>query len=617
MKRGISAGRVQSVALRMIVEREYEILAFNKEEYWSFAAHLEGSTKPIFRARLVKWKDETLRQGNKSAKRSIENEAQALEIEETLKKSPFLIQSIKRKAKKQNAPLAYTTSKLQQDASRTLGFTVKKTMMVAQKLYEGIEIKGEPVGLITYMRTDSTRVSEEALTQVRDYITNHFDSAYLPEKARRIKQKANIQDGHEAIRPTKMELTPETLKTHLNRDELRLYALIWRRFVGSQMNPKLMDETVLTIQAGDGLFEAKGLITTFPGYTVLYEKEDTSEDTEKSGDLPKLEEGEVLKVCDLEKTQNFTKPPALYSEASLVKALEENGIGRPSTYASIISTIQNRDYVEKVDSRFHPTELGMVVTELLTKSFPDLMNVSYTAQMENQLDVVESGGRTWQNLLSDFYGNFEVSLKDAEEQMPNMKRDGLSTDLLCETCGKPVVIKTGKYGQFLSCSNYPECTYAKKIKDVDPDTTKVQVLKGMIGKEQERTPPKVEEPCPDCGGELVHKRGRYGEFIACSNYPDCRHIHKQTIGVACLRENCKGNVHVKKSRKGKTFYCCTRYPDCDYVSWDKPTGEACPNCNAPSLYEKKRKKELIHYCENKECQYSRVVEEKETVNASL
>lgn len=605
VKRGISAGRVQSVALRMIVDREYEILAFNQEEYWAISVRLEGSRKPVFKAKLVKWRDQAVRQGNKATKFAIENEAQAKEIEEILKEGPFLLHSIQRKAKKQAPPVPFTTSKLQQDASRALGFSVKKTMVVAQKLYEGVEIGGEPVGLITYMRTDSTRVSEESLAEVRSYIEERFGPPYLPKEARRLKQKANVQDGHEAIRPTNIKYTPDSVKANLDRDAWRLYALIWKRFVASQMNPKLMDETVFNIQAGPGAFESRGVVTTFAGFSIL-NMENASKDDAKSeigSDLPALQEGEALRVHELEKQQNLTKPPARYSEASLVKALEENGVGRPSTYAAIIATIQNRDYVEKREGRFFPSELGLVVINLLTGSFPDLMDVKYTARMENQLDEVEAGKKTWRNLLRDFFEGFHTNLKNAETHMPNIKREGIQTDLSCRKCGKPLVIKAGKYGQFLSCSNYPECTFASKIKDVDPQKTNMLVLKGMIGMERE-VDQDIGMRCPDCGGKLVRKRGKYGEFTACSNYPDCRYIHKERVGVTCPKDGCGGDIHVKKSKRGKIFYCCTNYPKCDFVSWDKPTGEACPECKAATLYEKQRARQVTHYCAEKPCGYS-------------
>ncbi|MDJ0837354.1 MAG: type I DNA topoisomerase [Acidobacteriota bacterium] len=610
VKRGISAGRVQSVALRMIAEREYEIINFDKEEYWAFYAQVEGSEKPAFRTRLMRWQGENIRQGNKPAKATIDNEKLAREVETTLKHSTFSVASIKRKARRQNPAAPFTTSKLQQDASRALSFSVKKTMMIAQKLYEGIEIEGEPVGLITYMRTDSTRVSDEAINQVRDYIGQKFDADYLPAEPRRIKQKSGAQDGHEAIRPTNVNYEPDDIAKFLDKDELRLYTLIWRRFVASQMTAKKMDETVLTIEAGPGEFEAKGLVTTFPGFSVVYVEKSSAPKEEEGdkADLPKLDEGETLKVHELEARQNFTKPPARYSEASLVKALEENGIGRPSTYATILSTIQNRDYVEKRDNRFHPSELGMVVTDLLTKSFPDLMDIKYTAKMEDLLDEVEEGGRTWRELLGEFYTGFRTELDEAEDKMPNMKRDGLETDLTCEECGeRKLVIKSGKYGQFLSCSGYPDCTGAKKIKDLKLEDTQIPVLRAMIGQEEEPLPA-ITEPCPECGGELIHKRGRYGDFIACSNYPDCRYIHKETIGVKCPREDCTGEIQQRKSKKGKIFYSCTGYPKCDFISWDKPNGETCPECKAPTLYDKPRKKNPITYCGNKDCDYSRELE---------
>jgi len=607
LKRGISAGRVQSVALRMIVEREYEIIAFDTEEYWTFSAQLEGDNKPAFKARLVKWHEENLRQGNKQAKKTIADEDEARGVANILRNAPYRVQTIQRKAKVQNPPAPFTTSKLQQDASRALGFSIKKVMMVAQKLYEGIEINGEPVGLITYMRTDSTRVSEEAITQVRDYIGSRFEAGYLPKEPRRTKAKTGAQDGHEAIRPTHVEYEPDSIARFLDKDELRLYSLIWKRFLASQMTAKRMDETVIAIEAGPGLFEAKGLVTTFPGFTTLYTEKLSAgqDDPFQAADLPNLNEGETLALQDLEPRQNFTKPPARFSEASLVKALEENGIGRPSTYATIIATIQNRDYVEKREGRFHPSELGMVVTDLLTNAFPDLMDIQYTARMEDRLDDVEGGKRTWQELLQDFYTSFKANLDMAETDMPNMRREGLTTDINCEECAKPMVIKSGKYGQFLSCSGYPECASAKKIKDIDPKSTQIRVLKGMIGKEAEPNP-SLGQPCPDCGGELVVKRGRYGEFIACSNYPECRYIHKELIGVSCPKDG--GDIQEKKSKRGKVFYGCTNYPNCDFVSWDKPNGEACPDCGAETLFEKNRKKDPIYYCGNRECGYTRPIE---------
>lgn len=601
IKAGISAGRVQSVALRMIVEREYEIIAFVSEEYWTFAADLQGDQPPQFTSKLVKWDEATLRQGIKAAKKTIENATEAEAIELVLKQADYMVGDVKRKARKQNPPPPYTTSKLQQDASRGLSFTVKKTMTLAQRLYEGKEIDGETQGLITYMRTDSTRVSDDAITDVRQFIGETYGDKHLPEKPRFFKQKKNAQDGHEAIRPTKSALTPDQLAPFLERDELRLYTLIWRRFVASQMAAKELDETVLTINAGPGTFETKGVVVVFPGFSAVYGEKSGGEETPE---LPSLAVGEKLELLALNKSQNFTKPPARYNEASLVKALEENGIGRPSTYASIIATIQGRTYVEKDQGRFVPSELGILVTDLLTKSFPDLMDIHYTARMEERLDEVEQGNRTWQSLLSDFYSSFTQFLKQAEDKMPDMKRTGLITDLTCEVCGKPTVIKNGKYGPFLSCSAYPECTFAKRLRDLDPAETAVPVLQALINLVRTESKP-TDLECPRCAGKLVFKKGRYGEFIACSNYPDCTYIHQETTGVACPKDPCEGEILVKKSKKGKVFYGCSAYPKCDFVSWNRPTGSACPDCGEVTTFVKERKRgDNTIYCPNSDCSFS-------------
>lgn len=596
IKAGIPAGRVQSVALRMIVDREYEILAFNSEEYWSFEAELEGP--PPFKTKLVKWKGDAVRSGVKPTKCTIENETQAAAIEKALKQASFVVSDVKRKAKKQNPVPPFTTSKLQQDASRSLSFTVKRTMTVAQRLYEGKEIDGETSGLITYMRTDSTRVSDDAIRDVRQYIDTTYGDRYLPEKPRYFKQSKNAQDSHEAIRPTRVALTPELASPFLDRDELRLYTLIWKRFVASQMAPKEMDETVLQVQASDGLFETKGVVVTFPGFSAVF-----GEATQDEAQLPDVKTGAVLDLLALTKTQNFTKPPARYNEASLVKALEENGIGRPSTYATIIATIQNRTYVEKDQGRFVATELGFLVTDLLTNSFPDLMDIHYTAKMEGLLDEVERGTRTWQSLLGDFYDTFNDFLKQAEDKMPDLKHLGLKTDLKCESCGSATVIKNGKYGTFLSCSNYPECTYAKRLRDLDPASTAVPILKALINlvKTDQVV---VDQKCPRCEGQLVRKKGRFGEFTACSNYPDCTYIHQETTEVPCPKDSCDGEILIKKSKKGKVFYGCSAYPKCDFVSWDRPTGNPCPACDEKTTFLKERKRggNLV-VCANKECAY--------------
>ncbi|PIE03615.1 MAG: DNA topoisomerase I [Acidobacteria bacterium] len=606
VKRGISAGRVQSVALRMIVDREYAILAFKPEEYWTLTATMRGSVPPDFKTKLIKWEGKSLRVSAKKTASAIENGDQAKDMASLIKASDFTLSHIQKKARRQNPPPPFTTSKLQQDASRSLGFSVKKTMMVAQRLYEGVEIDGEPRGLITYMRTDSTRVSDEALTEVRHFIGSHYPPEYLPKTARQPKQKkGKIQDGHEAIRPTHADNTPERLTPYLNSDELRLYTLIWKRFVASQMEAKRMNETVFHIEAAKGLFESRGLVTTFPGFSALYQesKARSQEKVEKSADLPDLQQGETLQCLNLNTEQIFTKPPARYSEASLVKALEDNGIGRPSTYAAIISTIQNRDYVEKKQARFHPTNLGMIVTDMLLASFSDVMDIQYTARMENQLDRVEEGKQTWQNLLGEFYRGFEDHLVAAKEKMPDLKREGIHTDIDCELCGKPTVIKSGKYGQFLSCSDYPNCKFAKPIKEIKLESTNMPLLKGMIGVREEISESEG-KTCPSCGkGSLVQKRGKFGEFIACSNYPECRYIHRESTGVKCPDKDCNGEIIERKSKRGKIFYGCSAFPKCHVVFWDKPVDIPCPSCTSPFLTEKKTKRQHVYVCPDKECGY--------------
>ena len=606
VKRGISAGRVQSVALRMIVDREYDILAFIPEEYWVLTALLKGSIPPDFKTRMIKWDGNSIRVSAKKTRFAIENAEQAKTITKELEQAQYVLKDIQKKAKKQNPPQPFTTSKLQQDASRSIGFSVKKTMMVAQKLYEGIEIDGEPRGLITYMRTDSTRVSEDALSDVREFIKTNFDPEYLPAAAKRPpNKKDNVQDAHEAIRPTHATNTPESLAPYLGKDELRLYTLIWKRFVASQMEAKRMNETVFHIEAARGLFESRGIVTTFPGFTTLYQetKPKSADIEEKSPDLPDLKKGETLTCLKLNKDQIFTKPPARFSEASLVKALEENGIGRPSTYAAIISTIQNRDYVEKKQGRFHPSDLGMVVTAMLVSSFSEVMDIKYTARMEDQLDSVEAGDQTWQGLLKEFYKGFEERLNVATQQMPDIKREGIKTDIPCELCKSETVIKSGKYGQFLSCSDYPNCKFAKPIRDIDSETTQMPLLKAMIGVKED-APESAGKPCPQCkDGELVQKRGKYGEFIACSNYPECRYIHRESTGVPCPKKDCKGDIIERKSKRGKVFYGCSEFPNCDFVLWEKPINKACPSCAKPFMLEKQTKRLHQYYCADKSCGY--------------
>src|SRR5262245_36587487 len=469
VRRGISAGRVQTVALRMIVDRENEIKAFVPEEYWSIIAKLEAHEPPQFEARLAKIKGKTA---------EVKNQAEADHVLEAVKNSEFLVESVVTKEKKRNPVPPFTTSKLQQDASRRLRFTVKKTMMLAQRLYEGIELGEEGrIGLITYMRTDSPRVSDEALEMVRSYVSDVYGGPYLPEKPVVYKGKKDAQDAHEAIRPTFVGRTPDDLKPFLSEDELKLYRLIWTRFVASQMNPAVYDQTTIEISAKDYLFRENGRVLKFDGFLKVYEESSDDEinakptgDEEDDISLPPLTVGEKLRLLEITPKQHFTEPPPRYTEASLVKALEEKGIGRPSTYATILTTIQDREYVTKDQGKFRPTELGTVVTDMLVKHFEDIFDIQYTARMEEELDDVEDGKMTWVEALDEFYKKFAKDLKKASKNMENLKAQEIPTDEVCEKCGSPMVKKWGQFGSFLACSAYPECKNTKELPSEETTT---------------------------------------------------------------------------------------------------------------------------------------------------
>ncbi|PYS40516.1 MAG: type I DNA topoisomerase [Acidobacteria bacterium] len=647
VRRGISAGRVQTVALRMIVEREREILAFQPQEYWSIIAKLEGHEPPQFEARLVKTK-------GKSAE--VKQQKQAEHIVGVVKNSEFVVDSVVTKEKKRNPVPPFTTSKLQQDASRRLRFSVKKTMMLAQRLYEGIELGDEGrIGLITYMRTDSTRVSDDAMQMVRSYISDIYGGPYLPEKPVFYKSKKDAQDAHEAIRPTFVGRRPDDLKPFLSEDELKLYRLIWTRFVASQMNPAVYDQTTVEISAKDYLFRASGRVMKFDGFLAVYE-ESTDEDAkplepddEQDLRLPPLKQGEKLKLIDITPRQHFTEPPPRYTEALLVKALEEQGIGRPSTYATILTTIQDREYVTKDQGKFRPTELGTVVTEMLVKHFEDIFDVQYTARMEEELDEVEDGKMTWVQALDEFYKKFEKDLKRASKNMENLKKKEIPTDEVCEKCGSPMVIKWGQFGRFMACSGYPECKNTKEIPsdeapkegEASAETAEAELCencgkpmalkRGRFGQflactgypeckttrkltAGTKTPKKpdtiLDEVCPQCGqAKLALKVGRFGEFISCSNYPKCKYIKPKTVGVACPKPGCGGELIERRSKRGKVFYGCSKYPACDFVVWNRPVPEPCPQCGAPFLLEKSTKREgLVHYCNEESCDYKVAVE---------
>jgi DNA topoisomerase-1 len=647
VRRGLSAGRVQSVALKLVCDREAEIDRFVSEEYWNIGARLAGPQPPEFDAKLLKRDGSTIK---------ITSKDQADAALADLARSTWTVASVTTKERKKGAVPPFITSKLQQAAR----FPVKKTMMIAQQLYEGIELPGEgAVGLITYMRTDSTRVSEQALTEVRELIGQQFGPEYVPEKPNFYKTKKDAQDAHEAIRPTSMAFHPDAVRAHLTGDQYYLYRLIWNRFVASQMPPATFDETTVDVDAvpADGpayLFRVKGSVPKFAGWLAVYNQEQpeartegpgpdavTAEDEEGSSLLPALSQGDRLEMKELKPEQKFTQPPPRYSEATLVKALEENGIGRPSTYASIIGVIQAREYVHKIEARFKPTVLGrMLVERLLSPAFDDILDVGYTRELEEELDKIEEGQEDYQSALSSFYKKFEKDLTRASKEMINLK-EGVEPDppVACDKDGRPMVIKAGKFGLFLACSGYPECENTRELETADaggegeleetcencgkPMAVKrgrfgqflactgypeCKTTRKIIATKQGMTAAKpdqiLDEKCPKCESNLVLKHGRFGEFTACSNYPKCKYVKQKTTGVLCPRDG--GDIVEKKSRRGKVFYGCGNYPDCDFTLWNKPIAEACPECQAPFLVEKITKRhgrQLI--CNNESCSYVR------------
>ena len=538
IRRGLSAGRVQSVAVRLIVDREEEIRAFVPQEYWS----IDGKFIPKGERKQFPASFYGLADGTKV---DIHNEEEANRILQAVDGADFTVDSVKKGQRRRSPAPPFTTSTLQQEASRKLGFQARRTMKVAQELYEGVELKDMgAVGLITYMRTDSLRISEDAIAEVRTYIGNQFGSKYLPEKERHYKTKANAQDGHEAIRPTSVALHPDDIKDSLTGDQYKLYSLIWKRFVACQMSNCLMATTQASILANGYLFKASGYRVTFDGFTALYE-ESTEGAEESASNLPVLEAGTPLRVKEIAGHQHFTQPPAHYTEASLIKALEENGIGRPSTYAVTISTITAREYVRREGKNLIPTELGEVSTKLMKEHFPKIVNVRFTAQVENELDAVQRGEENWVQTLHDFYGEFDKTLQKAKQEMEGvkitLKED--ETDLVCEKCGRKMVVKMGRYGKFIACPGYPECKNIKKY---------VQ----YTGAE-----------CPKCGGRVV----------------------------------------LKRTKKGRIFYGCENYPNCDFVSWDEPSKEKCPRCGKTLLMKKGKKPKL--YCVTPDCGFEKIREE--------
>ena len=665
VRRGLSAGRVQSVALKLICDREREIRAFVSEEYWSVAAHLKAGEPPVFTANLAKRDGKNVEIGSAEA---------AAAVRSDLESALYRVQKVQSRERRRYPVPPFITSKLQQEAFKKLRFSVKKAMQVAQRLYEGVELGPDgSLGLITYMRTDSTRVSNEALQAVRDHIGATYGAEHMPEKPVFYKSKKDAQDAHEAIRPTYLDRDPESIKRYLSKDEHALYKLIWNRFVASQMKPAVYDETVVEIGAtlqgaaadkAGYLLRAKGSTLKFKGFLAVYEEtpdekreakakedalaEDSTEAAETAAQLPPLKEGDSLTLNKLDTDQHFTQPPPRYSEASLVKELEENGIGRPSTYASIIATIEAREYMEKRTGQLHPTELGFLVTDLLVEHFQDIMNVEYTAAMEQELDEIEEGKDNLLNTLNQFWKKFEKDLKKAEVRMKDVKAMEEKTEEVCDKCGSPMVIKWGRYGRFLACSGYPECKNTRQLaggegtdapevhEDVAKETcpkdgqpmvmkkgrygpflactnypeckTTKRLVRGEGGRLEVEALKPIDEKCPECGSDLMWRRGRFGPFIACSNYPTCKYVKKKEareIGILCP-ECGQGQVVERKGRWGRFFYGCRRYPECKFTAYHKPIAEPCPDCGRSYLLEKETKKEgRVVFCSNEACHYKR------------
>ena len=638
VRRGLSAGRVQTVALRLIVEREREIKAFEKREYWTLDAHLSAAKPPAFDARFI---------GRGDEKTEIPNEEESNKIRAALESAQWSVRNIEKKERRRSPAPPFTTSRFQQDASRKLRFSVKRAMMIAQRLYEGIDLGEEgSVGLITYMRTDSVRVSNDAVAEVREAIASAYGKEFLPETPNTYKSKKEAQEAHEAIRPSSVARHPDEIKKYLQEDEYKVYKLIWQRFVASQMTPAVFDQTSVDIEAKTSrdsfTFRVTGSVLKFEGFLKVYEESKEARDDEDEAlkhKLPALEVGQRLTLRELKPEQHFTEPPPRYNEASLVKELEERGIGRPSTYSTILSTIQERQYVQKLGGKFTPTEIGLVVTDLLVENFADIFDFQYTARLEEELDEIEEGKETWTQALGDFYKKFEKDLRYAEKHMENIKRMEKPTEEKCERCGSPLVLKWGKHGSFFACSSYKKddptsCTFTKEnpvnLPDLDtaemPETSqeeycencgRVMVLKrGRFGQfmactgypdckttrrlDQGRKVPDValEETCPKCSRNLVLRHGRYGEFISCSGYPECKYIKQNYIGVPCPL--CKDGELVEKKarRRGNLFYGCSNYPKCKFTSAYKPVAEKCPQCGSPYLLEKHLKSGSVLMCPN-------------------
>ena len=639
VRRGLSAGRVQSISLKLVCDREHEIEQFNPEEYWHIFANLIGPVPPEFEAKLQKKNGKTVK---------VLNETESKTIVEAVTDESFIVDTVGTKARKKQAAPPYITSKLQQASQ----MPVKRTMMIAQQLYEGIELPGEDaVGLITYMRTDSTRVSDQALTDVREHIQSAFGEAYLPAKPNIYRAKKGAQDAHEAIRPTSMEYDPDRVKPHLTKEQFYIYRIIWNRFVASQMLPAIFDDTTVDINAGIYTFRIKGSVLKFKGWLSAYSKdvednsdspgdqEGTREDDEHTkGLLPALNKGDTLSLKATRSEQKFTQPRPRFSEAMLVKELEENGIGRPSTYAAIIGVLQSREYVAKIEGRFKPTRLGRLVTELLLKSFKDILDVEYTKALEESLDKIEDGDADYQGTIASFYKKFEKDLEQAAKAMPNIKVEGLPSDETCDKCKASMIIKVGRFGMFLACSAYPDCKNTRELETTEPSQdeeaencencgkpmvvkrgrfgqflacsaypdckTTRKIIETKQGLSAAKPDQLLEEKCPKCESQLVIKQGRFGEFTACSSYPTCKFVKLKSTGVSCPKDG--GDIVERKTRRNIPFFGCSNYPECDFTLWKRPLAEACPKCKREYVVEKTTKRHGRQvFCDNDECDYIR------------
>ncbi len=598
---GLSAGRVQSPALRMIVEREEEIERFVPREYWSLDADLSHKGQN-FTARLAEY------QGAKVEQFTITDGETATEAERRLLDAAagkLTVETVEKKQRKRNPAAPFTTSTLQQEAARKLGFSAQRTMRTAQQLYEGIDIGGETVGLISYMRTDSVSLAGEAIAELRDVIERRFGSDNLPKSPRMYKTKAkNAQEAHEAIRPTSAARFPESLQSALTKDQLRLYELIWKRTVACQMVHATLDTVAITLRAGDaGAFRATGSTIVHPGFMAVYQegRDDGNDEGDENRILPPLAEGQTVELVGLRPEQHFTEPPPRFSEASLVKALEEYGIGRPSTYASILSTLVQREYVVLEKRRFHPTDVGRVVNRFLTEHFTPYVDYDFTSGLEDDLDAVSRGERDWVPLLESFWKPFHERVEDKAQSVTRRDVTQEQLDEACPQCGKPLSIRLGRRGRFIGCTGYPECDYTRN-------------LPGKEGESESRAEPELVEgrSCPECNQPLAIKSGRYGKFIGCTGYPACRHIEPlekpQDTGVSCP-ECGQGTLHKRKSRYGKVFYSCSRYPDCKYAVWNEPLDEPCPKCGWPILTLKTTKRRGTEkVCPQKACGHAEAVE---------